>query len=57
MTEHKSIDVGELTEVVTTSVQRALQDRGGTEGFFLRPPRIIVGIIIEPPFLNEVVNE
>lgn len=44
----KSIDVGDLAEVVTASVQRALRERTGENALFVRPPRIIVGIIFDP---------
>ncbi len=43
------IDVGELTEVVTRSVQRAL----GAEELRRFPRRIICGIILDPPVLKE----
>ena len=38
------IDIGDLTETVTESVQRALLARGQQKF----PGRIIIGIIIEP---------
>jgi len=39
------IDIGDLTEAVTTAVQRALQAQ---KGDLFRNPRIIVGFILEP---------
>lgn len=46
------IDVGELTETVIASAQRALTQREGGS-LFLRPPRIICGIILEPAIEEE----
>ena len=43
----EKIDVGELTETVIASAQRALTERKGAS-LFGRPPRIICGIIFEP---------
>jgi hypothetical protein len=42
----KKIDIGDLTEVVTGSVQRALQEHTAEEPFALG--RFIIGIIWEP---------
>ena len=49
-----SVDLGDLTDVVTKSVRRALEEHeitAATPAVF-RNPRIIVGFIIEPVFLN-----
>ena len=43
----EKIDVGELTETVIASAQRALGERKGAS-LFKVPPRIICGIILEP---------
>ena len=54
MSESKSIDLGDLTEVVIGAVNRALNERPATEqALFPRPPRIICGIILDP---NETVS-
>jgi hypothetical protein len=49
-----NVDLGTLTEVVTTSVRRALEEHAATAATpeLFRNPRVIVGIIIEPAFLN-----
>jgi hypothetical protein len=45
------VDLGDLTEAVTASVRNALEERPPTENTaqVFRNPRIIIGIIIEPP--------
>jgi hypothetical protein len=45
------VDLGNLTQAVTTSVRNALEERAATQSTpqVFRNPRIIVGIIIEPP--------
>ncbi len=45
------VDLGELTEAVTSSVRKALEERPPTENtpLVFRNPRIIIGIIVEPP--------
>ncbi len=49
----KPIDLGDLTEVIMSSVRRALAERvGGGEIPRLPPHRIIVGIILEPHVLQ-----
>jgi len=49
------VDLGQLTEAVTASVRNALVERPVTPNTppVFRNPRIIVGIIIEPPALGE----
>jgi hypothetical protein len=45
------IDLGDLTETVTLSVRRVLEERQvGTGASAFRNPRIIIGIILEPPY-------
>jgi hypothetical protein len=50
-----AIDLGDLTEVILASVQRALEERPATAGTAATAattftnPRIIVGFILEPP--------
>jgi|GEM_PF-7102023 len=48
----QSVDLGHLTETVTRAVQNALAGHRGTPLIF--NPRIIVGIIAEPTFLNQL---
>ena len=49
MASEKKIDIGDLTEVVTASIQRATQERAATA----QPlGRYIIGIIIEPPYFQ-----
>jgi hypothetical protein len=45
------VDLGKLTEAVTVSVRNALEERAATANTpqVFRNPRIIIGIIIEPP--------
>ena len=45
------VDLGDLTEAVTASVRNALEERAATPTTpqVFRNPRIIIGIIIEPP--------
>jgi hypothetical protein len=43
----KTIDIGDLTAVVTASVQRALAERQASPDF-IQSQRIIIGIIFEP---------
>lgn len=47
MATEKRIDIGDLTEVVTASVQRAIQERTPAAEPL---GRFIIGIIIEPPY-------
>jgi hypothetical protein len=42
----KQIDIGDLTENVTSAVRRALEAQQPPR--FWRPPRIICGLILEP---------
>jgi len=46
----KQIDIGDLSEAVITSVQRALSSakQESVEKLYIRPPRIICGFIIDP---------
>lgn len=48
------VDLGSLTEVVTASVRQALEDRKivDTTPPVFRNPRILIGIIIEPPIFE-----
>jgi hypothetical protein len=48
------IDLSDLTEAVTGAVRRAIEARQVTEGTpeVFHNPRIIVGFILEPTFLN-----
>jgi hypothetical protein len=48
------IDLSDLTEAVTGAVRRAIEDRQVTEGTpeVFHNPRIIIGIIFEPNYLN-----
>ena len=50
MTEvrQKTIDIGDLTEVVLGAVSRALDERPAAAERGLLPPLIICGIIIDP---------
>lgn len=52
------VDLGRLTEAVTISVRNALEERAATAATpaVFRNPRIIVGIIIEPPVLDPPVQ-
>jgi hypothetical protein len=57
-TQHRnpasSVDLGDLTEVVAISVRRALEEHeitAATPAVF-HNPRVIVGFILEPAFLN-----
>ena len=45
-----SVDLGQLTEAVTASVRKALEQRPATEATaqVFKNPRIIIGIIMEP---------
>jgi hypothetical protein len=43
----KPIDIGDLTESVTSAVQRVLASQK-ENALFVRPPRLICGIIFEP---------
>jgi hypothetical protein len=43
----KQIDVGDLTESVTSAVQRVIASQGDPP-LWIRPPRIICGLIIDP---------
>jgi hypothetical protein len=49
------VDLAELTEAVTASIRRALEERevGARTASVFRNPRIIVGIILEPQTLAE----
>lgn len=53
------VDLGRLTEVVTASVRNALEERAATAATpaVFRNPRIIIGIIIEPPALEPAVEK
>jgi hypothetical protein len=53
--EPPSVSLGNLTEAVTTSVRNALEERAATPNTpqVFRNPRIIIGIIIEPPVLQQ----
>jgi hypothetical protein len=53
--EPPSVSLGSLTEAVTTSVRNALEERAATPNTpqVFRNPRIIIGIIIEPPVLQQ----
>jgi hypothetical protein len=44
------IDLGTLTEAVTTSVRNALEQRAATTSTpqVFQKPRIIIGVIVEP---------
>jgi hypothetical protein len=44
-----TIDIGDLTEVVTASIQRAM----GAQGLGKFPGQIIIGIIFRPPEINQ----
>lgn len=45
----KTIDLGDLTEVVLNAVSRAMEERpAGKEAHFLPFQRIICGIIVDP---------
>lgn len=48
----KRIDIGDLTEAVTTAVQRSLATQKPDP--LWRNPRIICGLIIEPTFPRPV---
>ncbi len=50
------VDLGQLTEAVTTSVRKALEEKAATENTaqVFRNPRIIVGLIIEPHAVQEL---
>jgi hypothetical protein len=52
------VDLGQLTEAVTASVRTALEARvpTATTPAVFRNPRIIIGIIIEPPALEAVLE-
>jgi hypothetical protein len=53
------IDLAALTEAVTASVRRALEERqtsAQTPPVF-RSPRIIIGVVFEPQALPEAVSE
>ena len=45
------VDLGQLTAAVTASVRAALEERtpGPNTAPVFRNPRIIIGVIIEPP--------
>ncbi|AIS45539.1 hypothetical protein DR61_1372 [Burkholderia pseudomallei] len=47
------VDLGQLTEAVTASVRKALEEHAVTENTaqVFRNPRIIIGIIMEPQAL------
>lgn len=49
------VDLAELTEAVTVSIRRALEERevGGRTPALFRNPRIVIGVIIEPQTLAE----
>jgi hypothetical protein len=49
------VDLGRLTEVVTASVRRALEERVATPATaaVFKNPRIIVGVVIEPLALQQ----
>ncbi|QOK94506.1 hypothetical protein HF908_24435 (plasmid) [Ralstonia pseudosolanacearum] len=49
------VDLGLLTEVITTSVRKALEERAATETTtqVFKNPRIIVGFIMEPATLSQ----
>jgi hypothetical protein len=49
------VDLGQLTETVTASVRKALEERAVTTSTpqVFRNPRIIIGIIMEPQALAE----
>jgi hypothetical protein len=47
-----SIDIGHLTETVTTAIQRSLSQHQGKA--VIVNPRIIVGIIAEPQLLQQL---
>ena len=48
MSDPKAIDVGDLTEVVVSAVNRALAERPDAQAPLIARPRIICGIILEP---------
>lgn len=53
------VDLGRLTEAVTASVRNALEERAVTAATpaVFRNPRIVIGIIIEPPVLEPAVEK
>jgi hypothetical protein len=51
----RAVDLGALTETITSSVRSALEERvttAATPAVF-RNPRIVIGIIIEPQALQQ----
>jgi hypothetical protein len=49
----KSIDFGDLTEVVLGAVSRALDERpAAAQSLFLNPSRIVCGFILDPLIVN-----
>jgi|tagenome__1003787_1003787.scaffolds.fasta_scaffold20722774_1 hypothetical protein len=50
------VDLGQLTEAVTSSVRNALEERAATANTpqVFRNPRIIIGIIMEPQLQEQL---
>jgi len=53
----KPIDIGDLTESVAGAVQRVLASAKPQQALYVRPPRIICGIIFDPSVeVNPLIN-